>query len=237
MISNQYYSQYGQDQFLDRHVFTSREPGFFIDIGAHDGICFSNTYVFEKYRQWNGICVEPLPAVFEKLKENRKCILIQGAVGMKTGKEKFLSVTGYPEMLSGLLRNYNKKHKDRIAKEINQYGGASQVIEVESYNINELLKKNAVSHVSYCNIDTEGSEFEILSSIDFNHIMIDVFTIEGNYRFDKFRIILFLLFKGYRFVGSLMSDMIFVHKRLNLPISEMRRVLAQERTTAKARVK
>src|SRR5262249_22138411 len=38
-----YQSQMGQDMFLNRWFFKNRGPGFFIDVGAFDGISGSNT--------------------------------------------------------------------------------------------------------------------------------------------------------------------------------------------------
>jgi len=48
--------------------------GYFVDIGAHDGITNSNSYIFEKYFGWSGICVEPNPNLrsYQTLINNRK---------------------------------------------------------------------------------------------------------------------------------------------------------------------
>jgi len=43
-----YYSQYLQDMFLNVVFFNKSENGYFIDIGAYDGIKFSNSFYFEK---------------------------------------------------------------------------------------------------------------------------------------------------------------------------------------------
>ena len=50
-----------------------KENGFFIEIGAGDGINFSNTYLLEKYFNWNGILIEPSRDFYEKCLESRKC--------------------------------------------------------------------------------------------------------------------------------------------------------------------
>lgn len=89
-----YFSQYGQDEFLDKNVFKDQEGGFFVDIGAHDGVSLSNTAFFEKYRHWSGICFEPNPHIFSKLKNNRSCIKIEGCVAEFNGKANFLQVKG-----------------------------------------------------------------------------------------------------------------------------------------------
>ena len=74
-----YYSQHNQDQFLNEHIFNNKKEGVFLDIGAYDGIEGSNSYFFEKELGWKGICFEPIPKLYQRLKENRKCISINAA--------------------------------------------------------------------------------------------------------------------------------------------------------------
>lgn len=64
-----FYSQAGQDLWV---LQTAGNKGFFVDIGAHDGIESSNTYALEKHG-WTGICVEPNPVSFAALRNNRSC--------------------------------------------------------------------------------------------------------------------------------------------------------------------
>lgn len=52
----EYYSQVGQDRWVINY-FGENYKGFFIDIGAYDGISISNTYALEKLG-WKGICVD-----------------------------------------------------------------------------------------------------------------------------------------------------------------------------------
>jgi hypothetical protein len=49
-----YQSQMGQDIFLNRWFFKNKGPGFFVDVGAFDGILGSNTSYFEKYLTMDG---------------------------------------------------------------------------------------------------------------------------------------------------------------------------------------
>ena len=42
--------------------------GYFIDIGALDGVTMSNTYLLETRYDWTGICVETNPDYFMELK-------------------------------------------------------------------------------------------------------------------------------------------------------------------------
>ena len=102
-MSLKYYSQFGQDKFCYENFFINKEDGFFLEIGALDGIKFSNTYFFEK-RGWKGICVEPSPKKFSLLEKNRNCICEQLAVSDVSGEKfSFMDIHGYGEGLSGIV--------------------------------------------------------------------------------------------------------------------------------------
>ena len=151
-----------------------------MDIGAHDGISFSNSNFFEINRAFKGLCIEPNPKVFEQLKKNRKCDVLNACVDDKKGTVKFLAIEGYSEMLSGIVDHYHPKHVERIDSYIQEHGGAKNEIEVNSIPLQniELLSSKAIDFIS---IDTEGNELNILKSIDFITIKVNCFTIENAY--------------------------------------------------------
>jgi hypothetical protein len=64
------FSQIGQDLEVLR-FYNYKKNGFFIEIGASDGILLSNTYLLERNYNWRGICVEPIPSNYELLCKNR----------------------------------------------------------------------------------------------------------------------------------------------------------------------
>lgn len=208
-----YYSQIGQDEFVHKHYFQNKIGGVFVDIGAHDGITFSNSYFFEKELCWEGLCIEPIPEVFDQLKNNRSCNCICGCVTDFEGNGDFLRVKSpyvNTEMLSGLLQKYDPRHLERVKLEIEKYGGNYETIEVKCYLINNLLNQFGYMHVDFLSIDTEGGEFEILTTIDFTQITIDVITVEDNYNDERFKV--FLEPKGYILVGRKDWDLLFVRK-------------------------
>jgi hypothetical protein len=51
--------------------YFQKRGGMFIDVGAHDGEQFSNTYLLETRLGWGGICIEPNPDSFRELEKNR----------------------------------------------------------------------------------------------------------------------------------------------------------------------
>jgi len=60
-----------------------------------------------------------------------------------------------------------------------------------------LEKNNAPSLIDYLSIDTEGSEFDILSSHDFSKYNFSVITVEHNYTEQREKIHQLLSKKGY----------------------------------------
>ena len=206
----EYHSQYGQDVFLDTEVFKGMENGIFVEIGAYDGVRFSNSLFFEKERHWRGICVEPIPARFEELKKNRNSINVNACISSKAGTVEFTMIEGYAEMLSGISKDYHKKHKSRIDENIKFHGGKKINIRVESIILNDLLSNNNILHVDYCSIDTEGSELELLLSFDFSKYKVKAFSIENNYLDSKIRDL--MKKNNYELVKTIECDEIYVLK-------------------------
>jgi FkbM family methyltransferase len=202
-----YYSQCNQDRYLNEQIFINKRHGSFIDIGAHDGITLSNTYFFEKELGWNGICIEPNPVVFEKLIKNRNCICENCCIAEKEEFIDFLSITGYSEMLSGIMSTYDDRHIKRIERELQQYGGTKNIIKILASPLHMICKKHNMYNFDFCSIDTEGAEEYIIKNIDFDNINIQYFVIENNYGSNEIR--KFLSSKGYIHIITLESDDVF----------------------------
>ena len=66
-----FYSQFEQDKYLEENIFKGYKNGFYVDVGAHNGVHINNTLYFEKNNNWTGINVEPIKNVFEELVINR----------------------------------------------------------------------------------------------------------------------------------------------------------------------
>ena len=198
-----YKSQFGQDKYVNEHFFKNKRDGIFVEIGAFDGVSLSNTYFFEKELGWQGICVEPIPEKFNLLQKNRSCICIQGCISNFDGKALFAEVPGN-EVLSGLSVKYDPRHIHRIQSE----GGKFKYYEIDCFTPKTIFEKFNISHIDFLSIDTEGGEFDILSSINLKEIDVDVITIEVNYSDDR-RIYNYLTSHGYQFVQQLRCDELY----------------------------
>jgi FkbM family methyltransferase len=206
----QFFSQVGQDRFLFENFFYGHRGGTFVDVGAYDGEKFSNTLFFERYMDWSGLCIEPLPSAFEKLAAKRKAICKHVCVGDFEGGGEFTeAVAGIDErMLSGLTRYFDPRHSERLKA----FASDIVVYDVPVRRLSSLLTENSLLNVDYCSIDTEGSEFNIISDLDFEKFSISVLTIENNYGDE--RIPRLMAAKGYDFVAKLEQDYVF--KRRNV---------------------
>jgi FkbM family methyltransferase len=167
-----YKSQIGQDYWVCNSLNNKRN-GYFIDIGAHDGLWYSNTYYLEKELGWKGICVEPDKDMFNKLKLIRDCICINKAVYDQNTEVEFVSVEeiNTPEGIRGIRTCLSK-----LYPKINGNSQFTETITMEKL----MTDNNSPSNIDYISIDTEGAEYEILSGFPFNKYKVKLWTIEHN---------------------------------------------------------
>lgn len=205
-------SQLGQDKIVDEYLHGKRN-GVFVDIGAYDGVTFSNTLMLERERDWTGICIEPLPDVCAELRKNRRCICVQACLGNREEREvEFLAVQSeavWTRMLSGVLSEYDPRHLARVDVELNAYGGNKGVITVPMRHLHGLLHEHGIGNVDYLSIDTEGSELLILRSTILSAIGNPCITVENNY--DDPAIDAVLSTQGYRLHTTIAWDRFYVY--------------------------
>ena len=93
------YSQHGED-ILVSHILGQVDS--FVEIGANDGVLFSNCYKFAKAGA-RGLCLEPSSKSFWKLRLNHlphrrvKCLKLAAS---DSSKKLFLEEAGYESVLS-----------------------------------------------------------------------------------------------------------------------------------------
>ena len=96
------YSQIGQDIEVLK-VYNNKLNGFFVEIGASNGVGYSNTFLLETKYNWKGICVEPLPYLFAELCKNRpNSICLEKAVYKESDKDIMFDIVDEADMLSGI---------------------------------------------------------------------------------------------------------------------------------------
>jgi FkbM family methyltransferase len=207
-----FHSQDNQDFFLETHIFKGYKNGCFVDVGAHDGISINNTLYFEKNNNWCGINIEPIKTVFDRLVINRpNNINLNCAVCNNDGETEFLCNTGYTEMISGIKDNFDIRHLYRLQYENEQHGSRTELIKVQTKKLETILNENNISHINYLSIDVEGAEFEVIKSINFDKVFIDVIGFENNYHDVSVPIIEYLQEKGFIII-HISLDIFMIHK-------------------------
>ena len=171
------YSQVGQDVWV-RDILKLNRPGYFVDVGAYDGINISNTYLFEKHYNWDGICIEANPIIYEVLKKNRRCQCVNALLDCSEGLQKQLQCVNELSYVS----NDNNKHVEYHLNNLRKENGLELRFEdmVTTTLENILNTYECKSTIDYLSIDIEGMEYDVLKLFPFNKYHINAITIEHN---------------------------------------------------------
>ena len=203
----QSYSQLQQDLRV-LQFYKIKTNGFFVDIGAADGIELSNTYLLESHANWKGICVEPNPNNYSKLIVNRpKSICCDKAIYNETGLILDFDIAHINPLLSGISGLNNVTHLKSV---VDAY---KSTIQVETLSLTDLLdKNNAPNFIEYLSLDTEGSEYEILKNFNFDKYIFGLIDVEHNYIEPiRSQIRDLLLANGYNYIGENSWDDCYKH--------------------------
>ena len=187
-IDGLFKAQFGEDRVLWR-AFNRRPSGFFIEIGAYDGVTLSNTYFLEQMG-WHGILVEPIPQLAQKAAAARpRSRVISAAVSRaeKKGTARFTVANNVP-VLSFL--DADDEHRERCLRE-----GAQLIeIDVPVTSLDDILMaarrdpppsggpwvRDRGWRIDLVSIDTEGCELDVLAGFDLDRFAPRVLVIEND---------------------------------------------------------
>ena len=142
---------------LTAEFFKSDPPGFFVDVGAHDPVAYSQSYDLEQ-RGWAGILVEPLPNMAKRLHGQRKAQVYEVACSSPNDEGKLLTFH-----VADLYSTLQTKSVAVGAVRTGQ-------IKVQGATLDSLLRKaNAPTPIDYVSIDVEGHEIQVLEGLDLKH--------------------------------------------------------------------
>ena len=182
-------AQLAQDLFVLSELNFKRN-GFFVEFGATNGIDLSNTFLLESEFGWKGILAEPAKIWHNEHKKNRTAFIEKDCVWRSSNETLTFNEVKFGELST--IDSYTKsdKHSDTRKQGIKY--------EVNTISLSDLLDKyNAPKIIDYLSIDTEGSEYEILSSFNFDRYKFKVITCEHNFTSNRDKIFSFLTKKGY----------------------------------------
>jgi FkbM family methyltransferase len=199
-----HYSQEGEDILLER-LFGDARKGFYVDVGAHHAIRFSNTYAL--YRKgWRGLNIDATPGSMESFKKFRPDDLnVEIAI---SSRKKPLIFNVFKE---GVLNTFD----ETLAKSYIENGWElEKTIELVPKTLKEVLDKHlkAGQKIDLMSVDVEGEDLEVLKSNDWERYCPEIIIIEAlntpMTRLDDNPVVTLLKDKGFVQIFKLFNSVI-----------------------------
>lgn len=177
--------------------------GFYIEIGAHDGVHNSNTLYFEKYKKWNGLLIEP-SYHYNYLIKNRSIknkFFNCGCSEFNNKNKAVLSGSGDYSIFKDLV---DKKFFDWYLKKQIEAKKILHENEIELRTLNSILiESKAPKIIDFFSLDVEGMEMNVLNGINFDSYSFKFLLVECTDKTKYEEVSKFLITKNYKHVDSL----------------------------------
>lgn len=170
-------SQLGQDLWVI-DTMKYKKNGYFVDLGALDGLTHSNTLMLENKYSWSGICVEANPYVFPKLSSNRNCMCVNSLLDSTDNNYKEFHCADELSFVENPNRAIQLEQLKLLLKQRNM---EYHSVFLKTRSISKILEiYNAPYVIDYLSIDIEGMEYDILKTFPFDEYHINLITVEHN---------------------------------------------------------
>jgi FkbM family methyltransferase len=171
------YAQYGEENFL-LNFFSRNNNGFLVDIGAADGVRYSNSRTLIEMG-WSGLLVEPNTNSFKKLKllyDGNERVILEN-VGCSD--ESIDSADFYVDKNDEFeqLSTFSDAQVDKCKKIFNCEFEKNEVRVVKT---SDLFKTHSITKIDFLSIDTEAFDTKVINGIDLNECDIELICIEHN---------------------------------------------------------
>ncbi|MCW5896052.1 MAG: FkbM family methyltransferase [Bacteroidetes bacterium] len=171
-FSKRSYAQEGEDLILRRYLNVERS-GFYVDVGAHHPIKFSNTYLFYKIG-WSGINIDAMPGAMEMFRKLRpRDINIEAAVGKTV---RTLTYTMFDEPA---LNTFDPG----LAQQRAAGKSALRTVSLETRPLASILAEHLPGNqrIDFLSVDVEGLDLEALQSNDWERFRPTFVLVESSY--------------------------------------------------------
>jgi len=171
------------DLKLDKII--NKQGGFYIELGANNGLDQSNTAFFEFNRGWTGLLIEPSYEKFQECKDNRKNSIVRNYACVS------------PDYKEDTIRgDFNGSLMASVdGKRLNN----NNMVEVKAITLEKLLDSvvDKPNQIDLLSLDTEGYELNILLGLNLDKYRPKYMLIEI-YNNDFEKILLFLTNNCYK---------------------------------------
>jgi FkbM family methyltransferase len=218
VVRGKYFSLNQLDRKLEKYV--DHDNGYFVELGANDGVAQSNSLYFEKHRNWRGLLIEPTPHNFLKCRKNRSALnSIHCAACVSFGYEKEFVRIAYSNLMStpvGLKSDIADpmSHAQlgtqflRNAESVFEFGAVARTLN------SILIDAESPVVIDFLSLDVEGAELEVLQGVDHSQFRFKYILVECR---DFERMSTYLDAQGYQFTEQFSSqDYLFSHREPNI---------------------
>jgi FkbM family methyltransferase len=158
-----------------------RPDFFFVNIGANDGVSNDPIFPFLRDYGWRGIAVEPLEPLFAELVRNYAefpgVILERAAIAPEPRPFYYIPAeAGYERTWTRQVGTLDPRFLEKTIRLMRTYEFEGPVppgledtvvrIDVPCLSFDQLMAKHGVERVDFINIDAEGVDYEIATTID-----------------------------------------------------------------------
>lgn len=157
-VDTNFYSQFGEDRILNELISKKNKNGFYVDVGCFHHKKYSNTFMLHK-RGWNGINIDMEKDKIDLFNLTRpKDFNYLAAVSNEVKSVNIYRNQAYG--VSSSIKPGYIKNKDDIIDE--------NIIETKTLNFILNISPFKNRKIDLLNVDTEGSDFEVIVSLDFD---------------------------------------------------------------------
>lgn len=159
-LPNICYGQDGEDLILDR-MLDRQSAGFYVDVGAHHPVRFSNTYLFYR-RGWRGINIDAQPGSMSAFKKYRS-----RDINLEFGIDIAEASLPYYQFNEPALNTFDAKEAQ--LKDKAPYRLINQVM-VPVHRLANVLDTHLPAGVAidFLSVDVEGKDLAVLQSNDWS---------------------------------------------------------------------
>lgn len=188
-----------------------KRGGFFIELGANDGVTQSNTLFFQERRGWTGVLIEPIPHRFMQcLAARGKRAKVRCCACVSADYERPMVEFEYADLMTASAELSNRDYASQRERAAQHFDNATAYrFAVEAKTLTQVLHEcEAPASIDLLSLDVEGAEIEVLKGVDFDAFRIGAMLIETAH-FDE--IAAFLIPRGYRLHSQLSNhDYLFL---------------------------
>ena len=167
-------SQEGEDILIKRLLKgLYAEPGYYIDVGAHDPIRFSTTLHYYM-RGWRGINIEPNPDVIEKFGKLRP-----HDVNLNVGVAQQAGQMRYYRFIEPAFNTVCSEQADYAKTKTKLLDIVEIPVEPLETLLNRYLPREQEERLQFINIDVEGFEMAVLKSNDWSRYRPKLILVEA----------------------------------------------------------